>query len=690
MGTNENQTYEVQLHHNGRWQVQTRYPFNERMQAIADAKDLSRDRRHVPVRVILEDYNPRTGRHDERLIYKNGVAPEQKKTARTKRANSWADMAVSSDGRIGYLNEDIDQFLLLPDDEDFEPVKAKVSAPVFLGICLSIAAMGVGIGGAATGLLYLLIQAFDIGQLGTTQRFLLVGMFGLVFMIATSASYSHYASRFDLNIFKKKKKKPVHIPPSKISEEMQQAAQAIANTTPAANIDISSLPADDFTIFDEDDLKEEETVTSDSADTAPQEEEDEEFKLSDEAENQKMFLINFLGTCLGALKGPDTRLEKLNRFGLNMFMTGAVINIAQDRGLSDREAQVLLYRILEMLGASQEQAERFERDLSKNLAHPRHLRLFENSGKIAVRYADGDQSAPLYIRTVLQDWLNWKPAPEEHGNPNLLTIMFTDMVGSTDLASKHGDYAAQEVLKTHDLIVRTALTNFEGKEIKHLGDGIMASFKDPDLAMQAGIEIHKRVEGNNKAGPEYPFHLRVGLHIGEPIKKGDDLFGSAVQLAARICNYTDGGKLAISRELRDIFGERPVYTFLDQGEQKLKGFEDPQQIFEVDWAAPPLSYDNEQGEEQKAPTTPGQDTPEEAPLDTDTLKELENRVVPQNKYSPPEVAPDMATTKKVKPTVKTDPNFSTDIPWSSSQKKATPAKPETSPKDHTDKKAPGA
>jgi len=677
MGTNENQTYEVQLHHNGRWQVQSRYPFHERMQAIADAKDLSRDRRHVPVRVILEDYNPRTGRHDESLIYKNGVVPKQKKTARTKRANSWADMAVSSDGRIGYLNEDIDKYLLLPDDADIDPVKAKVSAPMFLGICLSIAAMGLGAGGAATGLLYLLMQAFDLGQFATVQRFLLIGMFGLVFMIATSSSYAHYASRFDLNIFKKKIRKPVHIPPSKISQEMQQAAEAIANTKPAADTQIP-VPADDFTIFDKEDLQKE-TPTADNTNSA--EEEDASFELSDDAEKQKMFLINFLGTCLGALKGPDTSLEKLNRFGLNMFMTGAVINIAQDRGLSDRETQVILYRILEMLGASTEQAERFERDLSKNLAHPRHLRLFENSGKIAVRYADGDQSAPLYIRTVLQDWLNWKPAPDEHSNPNLLTIMFTDMVGSTDLASKHGDYAAQEVLKTHDLIVRTALTNFEGKEIKHLGDGIMASFKDPDLAMQAGIEIHKRVEGNNKAGPEYPFHLRVGLHIGEPIKKGDDLFGSAVQLAARICNYTDGGKLAISRELRDIFGERPVYTFLDQGEQKLKGFEDPQRIFEVDWTAPPLSYDENQenvNTEQKAPN-PEEDTP----LGADTLNEMENRAAPQNQYSPPDVAPDMAAAKS-KPAVKADPNFSTDIPWNGPGKKATPPKPEPSP----DKKAP--
>lgn len=684
MGTNENQTYEVQLHHNGRWQVQTRYPFHERMQAISDAKDLSRDRKNVPVRVILEDYNPKTGRHEERLIYKNGISPHKKKTARTKRANSWADMAVSSDGRIGYLDEDIDRFLLLPDNEDVEPVKVKVSAPMFLGICLSIAAMGVGAGGAATGLLYLLMHAFDIGQFGNIQRFLLIGMFGLVFMIATSSSYAHYAARFDLNIFKKKKRKPVHIPPSRISQEMKQAAQAIANTKPTADVNIPP-PSDDFTIFDKDDLKEE-TPAPDQSDS--EEEATAVFELSDEAEKQKMFLINFLGTCLGALKGPDTSLEKLNRFGLNMFMTGAVINIAQDRGLNESETQFILYRILEMLGASTQQAERFERDLSKNLAHPRHLRLFENSGKIAVRYADGDQSAPLYIRTVLQDWLNWKPAPQEHSNPNLLTIMFTDMVGSTDLASKHGDYAAQEVLKTHDLIVRTALTNFEGKEIKHLGDGIMASFKDPDLAIQAAIEIHKRVEGNNKAGPEFPFHLRVGLHIGEPIKKGDDLFGSAVQLAARICNYTDGGKLAISRELREVFGERPVYTFVDQGDQKLKGFEEPQRIFEVDWTAAPLTYEDTPAPNETS-ETPVQDTEEDTPLDNDTLEELENRVAPQSTYTPPQGAPDMAAAK-VKPAIKADPNFSTDIPWNGSQKKATPPKSETSPNNNTNKKTPDA
>jgi len=578
MSTNDNQTYEVQVHVNGRWQVHARYPYHERISAVREAKEVGLEKKGMAVRVVLEDYNPRTGRHDERLIYKNGIKPEDsKKIAKTKRANSWADMAVSNDGRVGYLNEDID--LYLEQAEKRERPKARITATTFLGIWLMIVSIGVGAGGTASAMLYVLIRAFDISQADNVQRFLLMGMFGLVFLIASSSSYSHYANRFDLNIFKKRERKAKPLEPSKISRDMAKAAEAIDKVKP---VQPPQQPKEEekFNIFDLEDQKMEIEVPAPS-----------EVEFSEEAQQQKMFLINFLGTCLGALKGPDASLETLNRFGLNMFMTGAVIRLANDHKLRDDETRAILHRIIEMLGANPAQAKRFEEEYTKHLNHPRHLALFEQSGDIAARFADGDQSAPLYIRSVMEEWVNWKPTQESTQNPNLLTIMFTDMVGSTDLASKHGDYAAQEALRNHDLTVRTALTNFEGKEVKHLGDGIMASFNDCDMALQAAIEIQKRIEGNNNAKPEFPFLLRIGLHIGEPIVKNNDLFGNAVQLAARICNHAQGNEICISNDLKEIFGEQPVYRFIDKGLQKLKGFEAPQHVYQLDWKAPPITYD---------------------------------------------------------------------------------------------------
>ena len=71
-----------------------------------------KEKQDKAIRVVLEDYNPRTGRHDESLIYRNKIEPKKKKVARTKKSSSWADMAVSSNGRVGYLSDDIICFFL--------------------------------------------------------------------------------------------------------------------------------------------------------------------------------------------------------------------------------------------------------------------------------------------------------------------------------------------------------------------------------------------------------------------------------------------------------------------------------------------------------------------------------------------------------------------------------------------------
>ncbi len=575
MGMHEHQSYEVQVHHNGRWQVHARYPHHERALAIREAKDMNVERSgNIMVRVILEDYNPRTGRHNETMIYRNRAEPPAKKVARRVRYNDW------DDPRGGYFSDDDFYF---SDDLPATP-KASVSSIMFLGILLSILAISIGAGGAATGLLYLLMKGFGMAMEPVTQRVVMTGMFCIVFIIAATSTYSHYAARFDLNPFKKKKKTTRPVKPSKVSQEMKKAAADIDK------ISKTETPPTEIPAEDENFAFVEEAKEADQQDDQAAEDENSKVDFSEEAQHQKMFLINFLGTCLGALKGPEGSADKINRFAVNMFMTGATLRICADNDLSDSETAHILRRMLEMLGAKPDQISRFLREYPKHLEQPRHKGLFEQGGDIAARFSDGDQSAPLYIRASMEEWGSWRPSPDADANPNLLTIMFTDMVGSTDLATRHGDYAAQEVLKSHDLIVRTALTNFEGNEIKHLGDGIMASFKDHSKAVACAIEIQKRIEGNNNAGPEFPLHVRIGLHSGQPIKKQNDLFGTAVQLSARLCAFCPSNSICISQDLKDLFGEKPTFTFTDLGGQKMKGFDKLITVFEVDWKAMPIEY----------------------------------------------------------------------------------------------------
>ena len=633
MSSKENQHYEVQIHINGRWQLHARYPYHERAVAVREAKELNNDGSiKTPIRVIMDDYNPDTGRHDEVLIYRNKIDS----TLSIKPKKKWADMSVSSSGRVGYLSEDVDDFLDSFNEE--EKPKAKVSAGMFLAICTMIIIIGAASGIVATGGLALLIKGFSLALSEDIRKILLVGMFIIVSLLGSSSSLNYYRARFDLNIFKgREKKSPPPVKKSEISEQMEKAAEAI-DKMPVADVgvDVNATDGDEpFSIYDQVEIEEDPETSTEVSDA-----------FSEEAQQQKMFLINYMGTALSALKGPEASIKTLNRFGLNLFMTGAVVRICQEHELSDIEQLVILKRILEMLGAQSEQATRFSTEYEKYLEEPRHKSLYDASGDIVFKFSEGDQAAPLHIHGIMEEWLNWKPEAEENINPNLLTIMFTDMVGSTDLTTKHGDYAAQEVLKSHDLIVRTALTNFEGKEIKHLGDGIMASFKNYDLALQAASEIQKRVEGNNNAGPEFQLHVRIGLNAGEPIKKDNDLFGTAVQLAARLCDNAASDCITVSQDLVDLCGDKPVYTFIDLGPQQLKGFDTPLPVYQLDWKAPPIEY-------------PEEEEPESS----------------DEKITEESTAPDMAVAAPVKEEI--DPNFDAGLSFEKAEEQ--PASEENTP-----------
>jgi hypothetical protein len=106
--------------------------------------------------------------------------------------------------------------------------------------------------------------------------------------------------------------------------------------------------------------------------------------------------------------------------------------------------------------------------------------------------------------------------------------------------------AAQYVVRTHNRIVRSALVNYMGREIKHTGDGIMASFTTVSNAVEAAVETLRRVAANNAAEGDIPLHLRIGINAGEPVIEDDDLFGVTVQLAARLCAAAEADQILVS------------------------------------------------------------------------------------------------------------------------------------------------
>ena len=168
------------------------------------------------------------------------------------------------------------------------------------------------------------------------------------------------------------------------------------------------------------------------------------------------------------------------------------------------------------------------------------------------------------------------------GLADVHTILFTDMASSTALTEQLGDAGAQEVRRAHNEIVRGALSANGGNEIKHTGDGIMASFATASSALDSAIAIQRGVAAHKQEYPDSRLGVYVGLNAGEPIAEDDDLFGTSVNLAARICDHAEAGQILAANVVRELAAGKQ-FLFADLGETELRGFEDPVRLYEVRW-----------------------------------------------------------------------------------------------------------
>lgn len=160
------------------------------------------------------------------------------------------------------------------------------------------------------------------------------------------------------------------------------------------------------------------------------------------------------------------------------------------------------------------------------------------------------------------------------------SIMFTDMQGSTDITSRMGDIDALEYFRTHNAITRDMLKRHRGREIQHTGDGVMASFISASSAVLCAIDIHRAFAEHNKDHPDAEIRVRIGISAGEPIEEDNRLFGSAVQLASRLCDHAQPDQTFVSPVIKELCLGKGM-TFSDSGEVLFKGFEDPQRVYEV-------------------------------------------------------------------------------------------------------------
>ncbi len=174
---------------------------------------------------------------------------------------------------------------------------------------------------------------------------------------------------------------------------------------------------------------------------------------------------------------------------------------------------------------------------------------------------------------------------EEQAKPlapeDIHTILFTDVEGSTALTQRLGDAKAREVLREHERMVREALKSHGGFEVKTMGDGFMTSFSSATKALECAIAMQRAFAERNESAEE-PIKVRIGLNAGEPIAEDEDLFGTAVILAARIAAKAEGGEILTSDTVRGLVAGKK-FLFSDRGETAMRGFEDPVKLYELSW-----------------------------------------------------------------------------------------------------------
>jgi class 3 adenylate cyclase len=191
------------------------------------------------------------------------------------------------------------------------------------------------------------------------------------------------------------------------------------------------------------------------------------------------------------------------------------------------------------------------------------------------------------IEQILPSALADAPGLARHSDERgTVTILFTDIEGSTALAQRLGDKAYHALLSEHNRILREQVARHGGHEVKSMGDGFMVAFASAARALSCAVDIQKAFAARNAAQAEpveAPINVRIGLNTGESIEEAGDYFGTAVTLAARIAARAEGGQILVSEVVRAVGGSLAGVEFRDAGRKQLKGIKGRQRVYEVVW-----------------------------------------------------------------------------------------------------------
>jgi class 3 adenylate cyclase len=162
-----------------------------------------------------------------------------------------------------------------------------------------------------------------------------------------------------------------------------------------------------------------------------------------------------------------------------------------------------------------------------------------------------------------------------------VTLLFTDIEGSTPLAERLGDLRWFALLREHHAIVREQIARFGGFEVKTIGDAFMIAFGSARRGVLCAIAIQESMSRHGVEHPDQAVRVRIGLHAGEPVREGNDFYGTSVVLASRVAAAASGGEILVSALIRELTESAGDIRFDAGREVVLKGFEGTRRVYPV-------------------------------------------------------------------------------------------------------------
>ena len=288
-------------------------------------------------------------------------------------------------------------------------------------------------------------------------------------------------------------------------------------------------------------------------------------------------LMTFMEKALTRFTALDFRLGAGDRFGSNLFIAGACEAMYHMHGVTYQQFLNMLETALAATGNGREVARRLAERYDEYLLESQYIGVFQAGSDAIQKFVAGDEDAADSFAAAIKEWRN--PRTRENRYEGPVTVLFTDIVGSTRLTQELGDEGAQVIVRAHNSIVRKALSTHGGTEIKHTGDGIMATFTKSASAVEGAIEMIEGLVEHNEASPNLPLHIRIGINAGEPILEDNDIFGTTVQMAARICDAAEADQILVSMVVRELCGGKTL-RFEEAGRYAMKGIEEPITLYD--------------------------------------------------------------------------------------------------------------